>query len=118
MTIINSYIPILRWKLAEKKALEQIFQQDRGNLTPLIEFIMPAATTKKQGDEIVITKTSKEKLTKMLSDVTNDLLKSCGQDTVFIDDDFTIKPVELIDNKHNNSNDEEDIFSGLDDLPL
>src|SRR4030042_5605348 len=91
MTIINSYIPILRWKLAERKALEQLFQQDRENLTPLIEFVMPAATTKKQGDKIVITKTHKEKLTEMLSDVANDFLKSCGQNTIFID-------VHLLDN--------------------
>jgi len=85
MTIINSYIPILRWKLAERKALGQLFQQDRENLTPLIEFVMPAATTKKQGDKILITKTPKEKLTEMLSDVANDFLKSCGQNTIFID---------------------------------
>jgi len=85
MTIINSYIPILRWKLAERKALEKLFQQDRENLTPLIEFVMPSATTKKQGNKIVITKTSKEKLTEMLSSVADDFLKSCGQNTIFID---------------------------------
>lgn len=85
MIIINSYIPILRWKLAERKALERLFQQDREKLTPLIEFVMPTATTKKQGDKIVITKTPKEKLTEMLSGVANDFLKSCGQNTMFID---------------------------------
>jgi hypothetical protein len=71
--------------LAERKALERLFQQDRENLTPLIEFVMPADTTKKQGDKIVITKTSKEKLAEMLSGVADDFLKSCGQNTIFID---------------------------------
>jgi hypothetical protein len=41
------------------------------------------------------------------------------KDTVFIDDDFVIKPIELIDNKrNNNNNDEDDIFDGLEDIPF
>jgi hypothetical protein len=40
------------------------------------------------------------------------------KDTVFIDDDFIIKPVELMNNKHDNNNDEDDIFSGLNDIPF
>lgn len=85
MVEIKSYIPIFRWRPAERKALEQLFHQDRENLTPLIEFVMPAPSIKKQGDKIVITKKPKEKLSEVLSDIANDLLKSCGQNTVFID---------------------------------
>lgn len=85
MATIKPYIPILRWRPAERKALEKLFHQDRENVTPLIEFIMPGHSTKKQGDEIVITKTSKEKLSEVLSDVASDFLKSCGQNTIFVD---------------------------------
>lgn len=85
MTTIKSYIPILRWRPAERKALEQLFHQDRENLAPLIEFVMPAPSIKKQSDKIVITKTPKEKLSEVLSDVASDFLKSCGQNTIFID---------------------------------
>jgi hypothetical protein len=85
MVEIKSYIPIFRWRPAERKALEQLFHQDRENLTPLIEFVMPAPSIKKQGDKNVITKKPKEKLSEVLSDIANDLLKSCGQNTVFID---------------------------------
>lgn len=85
MTKIKSYIPILRWRPAERKALEQLFKEDKENITPLIEFVMPGPSTKKQGDEIVITKTPKEKLSEVLLDVEKDLLNSWRQDAIFVD---------------------------------
>lgn len=85
MIKIKPYIPILRWRSAEIKALEKLFPQDRENVTPLIEFVMPAPSTKKQDDKIITTKTSKEKFSETLSDVANDLLKSCGPGATFVD---------------------------------
>ncbi len=85
MTTIKTYIPILRWRLAERKALEKLFQQDRENVTPLIEFVTPAPSTKKQDGKTIITKTSKEKFLEALPNVSKDLLKFCGQSTVFVD---------------------------------
>lgn len=84
MITIKTYVPILRWRPAERKALEKIFQQDRKSITPLMEFVMPAPSTKKQDGKTIITKTSKEKFLEVLPNVSKNL-KSCGQNTVFID---------------------------------
>lgn len=80
--VINSYIPIIRWRSAEMKAIEKLFSQDRRNVTPLIEFVMPAPSFNKE-DKII--KTPKEKIKQALLNVPEDLLNSCGQNTVFID---------------------------------
>ncbi|MFH1288146.1 MAG: beta family protein [bacterium] len=85
MTTIKTYIPILRWRPAEIKALEKLFQQDRENVTPLIEFVVPAPSTKNQDGKSIITKTSREKFLEALPNVSKDLLKSCGQNSVFVD---------------------------------
>ncbi|OGF99464.1 hypothetical protein A2Y99_00370 [Candidatus Gottesmanbacteria bacterium RBG_13_37_7] len=82
VSIINSYIPIIRWRSAEMKAVEKLFSQDRSNVTPLIEFVMPAPSFDKE-DKII--KTPKEKIKQALLNVPEDLLNSCGQNTVFID---------------------------------
>ena len=83
MTIIKPYIPILRWRPAEMAALEKLFLHDRENVTPLIEFIMPAPSIDRES--LKITKTPKEKFLQALPDVTKGLLKSCGQKPIFID---------------------------------
>lgn len=85
MYTIKPYIPILRWRPAEIKALEKLFPQDREKITPLIEFVMPAPSKKKQEDIVVITKTSKEKFSEAVPDVASDLQKFCGQYAVFVD---------------------------------
>ncbi len=85
MATIKPYIPILRWRPAEIKALEKLFPQDRGNITPLIEFVMPAPSITRKGDKIIITKTRKEKFLEELPDVAKNLLKSCGQMHMLID---------------------------------
>lgn len=85
MPTINPYVPILRWRLAERKALEKLLHQDREKVTPLIEFITPAPSIKKEGDKVITTKTSKEKFSEALLNIGEDLLKSCGSSAVFID---------------------------------
>ena len=83
--VIKPYVPILRCRSAEMKALEMLFSQDRENVTPLIEFVMPAPSIDEQGNEIIITKTPKEKFSEALPNVAKGLLKSCGQNPTFID---------------------------------
>ncbi len=85
MTTIKSYIPILRWRPAEIKALEKLFPQDREKVTPLIEFVMPAPSITRKDDKIIVTKTRKEKFLEALPEVAENLLKSCGQMPTFID---------------------------------
>ena len=82
--IIKPYVPILRWRSAEMTAMEKLFPKDRSNVTPLIEFIMPAPSTDKK-DRKKILKTPKEKFLETLPNVANDLSKSCGQSPVLID---------------------------------
>ena len=48
MLPIGPYVPILRWKEAERKALQKIFDTDREHITPLIESITPQPNSKGQ----------------------------------------------------------------------
>jgi len=81
--IIKPYIPILRWRPAEIAALEKLFSDERGHITPLIEFVMPAPSIDKESRKII--RTPKEKFFQELPDIPRKLLKSCGQTPVFID---------------------------------
>lgn len=83
MTIIKPYIPILRWKPAEMAAMEKLFPQDRENVTPLIEFIMPAPSIDKESRRV--TKTPREKFLEALPNITKNLVKSCGQNPTLVD---------------------------------
>lgn len=78
------YVPILRWKAAEREALELMRPDSRKVLTPLIELVMPQP--KSQGksladqldESIALFQESQPK-------IVEDILKSWGQDPVFID---------------------------------
>ena len=83
MATVKPYIPILRWRPAEMKALEKLFPQDRESVTPLIEFIMPAPSIDKETRKV--TRSPKEKFLEALPDITKDLMKACGQNPTFID---------------------------------
>jgi hypothetical protein len=43
------YVPILRWKMAEQLALRAVRQEDRGKITPLIEFTSKMFDAPRQG---------------------------------------------------------------------
>lgn len=85
MTTIKPYIPILRLRAAEMKALEKLLPQDRNNVTPLIELVMPAPSISRQDNKAVVIKTPKEKFLETLPEIADNLLKSCGQNPIFID---------------------------------
>jgi len=84
MTAIKSYVPILRWRPAEMLAFERLYSQDREEITPLIEFIMPPPKTDRD-DRNKILEDSRSKFLRQLPDVGKRLLKYCGRDTVFLD---------------------------------
>jgi hypothetical protein len=84
MNIANSYVPILRLRTAEINALGKLFPHDRENMTPLIEFIMPAPSTDKN-DRSKIIKTPKDKFLANLPDIPSELLKSWGKNPIFVD---------------------------------
>lgn len=35
----NKYVPVLRWKQAERIAIRELYPQDKNVITPLIEFV-------------------------------------------------------------------------------
>jgi len=65
-------------------ALQKLAAADRGNITPLVEFIMPAPTTDKKNRR-QIKETSKDKFLRKLPEVANELLKFCGREALFVD---------------------------------
>src|ERR1700730_15756466 len=44
------YVPILRWKAAEKEALEQLTSKEKESMTPLFEILMPQPKNQKAGE--------------------------------------------------------------------
>ncbi len=85
MVTIKSYIPILRWKKAERDALATLDTKVRGNITPLFELIMPAPKRDK-GDYNKILSDSKTVLQNVLPSTVEELNKCCPMDsTAFVD---------------------------------
>ena len=83
------YVPILRWKAAEKGALEKLWIEHKGVITPLIEFIMHQPDRPKKGEK---EKTPKELLSESieifrekLPDISTQVLNYWGQSAIFID---------------------------------
>lgn len=83
------YVPILRWKAAEKGALEKLWAQHKGAITPLIEFIMPQPERPKKGEK---EKTPKDLLTESieiflekLPSISTQIASCWGQSAIFID---------------------------------
>lgn len=80
----NHYVPVLRWKAAEREALQQMQSDKRRSITPLIELIMPQPKSQgkslaEQLDEsVALFQESQPK-------IVEDLLTAWGQDPVFID---------------------------------
>lgn len=84
MTPIKSYVPIVRWKSAEKQALERLYQKDHDKITPIIELIMPPPKTDKN-DYKKILEDSKSKFLKNLPNIAEEISKYWGKDPLFID---------------------------------
>jgi len=93
----NHYIPVLRWKAAEKEALHLISPESRKDVTPLIELMMPRpelykGATKKERDEKKVEKTPNELweesiilFNKALPKLPEDISKCWGDTPIFVD---------------------------------
>ena len=83
------YIPILRWKAAEKEALEQLTTKEKKSMTPLFEILMPQPKNLKEGDHVrgpsELLAESVERLKTMLPKVPQDIQKYWGQTPAFVD---------------------------------
>lgn len=85
MVVIKNYIPVLRWKKAERDALATLDTRVRENITPLFELIMPAPKRDK-GDYNKILSDSKAVLQANLPSTIEALNKCCPMDsTAFVD---------------------------------
>ncbi len=83
------YVPIVRWKAAEKEALQQLEAQKKAFITPVIELIMPRPKTYKVGSR---EKSPQELLTESISrfrmllpKIPQEISKYWGTLPVFID---------------------------------
>lgn len=73
----TQYVPILRWKQAERSALRQLLPNDRTKVTPLIE-LCPKDFATYQGR-------SPAAVTEVLSHQASAISEDCGETPVFID---------------------------------
>lgn len=85
------YVPIMRWKAAERGALQNLKSEHKSNITPLVEFIMP------QPENQDGNKTPKELLqesidafNQVIPDIAGNVLKNWGREAIFVD-------VQLVD---------------------
>lgn len=83
------YVPILKWKPAERRALEALIDQEKRLISPLIQLVMPQAKLPKTGE---VEKTWEGKLEevsgyfkKKLPNTPQEILKSWGKTPAFID---------------------------------
>ncbi len=82
------YIPILRWKAAEREALEQVTVKEKTLMTPLIELIMPQskeASIRSGNTPADMLKESIEIFKKKLPVIPTEILECWGRSPVFID---------------------------------
>lgn len=86
---LKHYVPILKWKRAEQRALKALEDKGGDSITPLIELVMPTVSLYKKDEkktqeemfeEIVLK--FKEKRTKKIPE---EILQSCGTRPVFLD---------------------------------
>jgi Beta protein len=83
------YVPILRWKAAEKEALEQLTSKEKVSMTPLFEILMPQPKNPKAGERVkspaeLLTE-SLEALKVTLPKIPSAILKYWGELPAFID---------------------------------
>ncbi len=83
------YIPILRWKAAEKEALGHVPVADKKFITPLIEFVMPSPAQNKAGEDPKspeqMWQESVDGFKKNLPEIADQISKYWGEEPVFID---------------------------------
>lgn len=94
MSTHQNYLPILRWKAAEKGALKKLDSVTRKAITPVIELVMPQPKMAK-GDELEKTPSelleeSVEAFLGKLDDLPKEILSNWGQQMILLD-------VQLID---------------------
>lgn len=71
----NHYVPVLRWKGAERLALKNLKQEDKQSVTPLLEILPPPPVLKGE----------RKTLDDVIPKVSTDIFNFWGQDPIFLD---------------------------------
>jgi Beta protein len=89
----NHYVPILKWKRAELRALQGLKDHDKERITPLIELVMPKVSSpykdkakkiRKTTDEIFVEVVLKFK-TQRAKDIPKEVQSAWGDAPIFLD---------------------------------
>jgi len=87
----KNYTPILRWRAAEKTAVDKLSPEDKKNIVPLIELLMPQPKNVDQNKTAKdLLNESVEQFQSKLFEIPEQIKKYWGNDPIFID-------VQLID---------------------
>jgi hypothetical protein len=73
------YIPILKWKRAEQGALEGLTEENKKNITPLIQFVMPKQKPQDTLEDVVA------KFKKQLALIPDKIIEVWGTSPIFVD---------------------------------
>ncbi len=76
------YVPVLRWKAAEKNAIQGLRREDKSRLKPLLEIIPPSFRAKNGA--------SRPSVRKVFHTIAQDIDKCWGSSPVFVDVDHLI----------------------------
>ena len=76
------YVPVLRWKAAEKNALQGLRKEDKSGLKPLLEIIPPSFQAKDGGPS--------PSVRDVLASIAQDIDKCWGPSPIFVDVDHLI----------------------------
>jgi len=89
----KQYVPILKWKRAEQRALKALNEEEKDAITPLIELVMPTVTLYKKKGKEKIKKTPEEVFIEIVSkyrekktnQIPEEIMRSWGNRLVFLD---------------------------------
>jgi len=89
----NHYVPILKWKRAEQRALMALEDKNRDVITPLVELVMPTVPLYKREGKKQIKKTPEEIFSEVVQkfkekrtkEIPEEILQSWGIKSVFLD---------------------------------
>ncbi len=73
------YVPILKWKTAERNALMALTEEQKKNIKPLIQLVMPNEKKGEQLEDVV------SKFEKQITQIPTNILEVWGKNQVFID---------------------------------
>lgn len=73
------YIPILKWKRAEQGALDGLTEENKKNITPLIQFVMPKQKPQDTLESVVA------KFKKLLPLIPDRIIEVWGKSPIFVD---------------------------------